>query len=462
MPGWTEPTASAQMLLVATSPCGGGIESAGLFVNRCVVHGIDLYFEVDDTLPTRVPPGIQSVMAVVIDVSLVEANRETLRRYEHAGARIYLMADTDPATPNATLNWTGLLTLHLITIDAGLTPRHPAMRRRMIGRDEHQLFNDLSERLLKRESTRWYDATRYQWEAMLDGHELTGDQRYLDTARKQMRHMVDHVPNDLSNCDTVSPLDPMLRLYQCTGEPWLLDTARKMFDRYLQCVPRWRGVFVNFEVYANHARSEIVWQVLPGLMRLARVTGEPKYAEVVFDQYEKIHGMLFDTEQGLWHHGVGVAGRTEGFWARGVAFTMFGSLLLLELTEADDPRRDLLHDAVTASVERLAQLQDVEGFWHCVVDKPWTQPESSGTAWIGAAVRRGIRLGLVDGRHQPVADLAWDAVKTRIWRGDFPGHMTATTTTHIPGYYHTRQLSDTGWAHFAFRAACECRRASGA
>lgn len=451
--------ASSAAELVILPPPGPLCEAVRAFVGRCLIHGVGFFCEPCDRLPRALPSESVGVKAVVIDQSHMPAHREAIERYRAIGVPVYVMTDgSEPVEPNAALRWSHEPTFHAIVFDAGLTVDNPAFRRAMGDRDEADLYQDLHAVLLAHADVRWYDATRYQWACLLDAYELTGESRDLDAVDQQVAHAIDHVSNDLSNCDCVAPLLPVLRLYEHTQNARLLDYARAQFDRYLQITPTWRGALVNFRVYARHVRSEILWQVLPGLMRLGRITGDPGYTDTALNQFERLHDLLFDSQQGLWRHGMAADRASAAFWARGAAYTLLANVLLLEAAPSADPRTERMHATLQASAERLRQLQDASGFWHSVLGQPLSECESSGTAWLVAAFERGVRSGLLDADYRRCAEAAWAATKSRIWQGRFPGHMTATTVSPIASYYHKIHLSDHGWSHFAFRALCERMR----
>lgn len=447
---------SAELIIV---PPRGEPQAAAEFATRCVIEGIDFYFEEGDRLADAVPAGLSGVRAIVIEDDEVAPNADAIAKYVDAGAEVYRMRRANAATvPNATLSWNGDKTFHAICFDADLTYRHPGFRRKMLDRPDQRLLTELGERVLNSENTRWYDAVRYQWAGMVDGYEITGDERFLRTASDQMLAAIDLIPNDLTNCDTVAPLNPMLRVYEQTRDQRLLDYSIRMFERYLEITPRWRGCLVNFIVYPNQARSEILLQVLPGLMRLARVTGKDHYAQVAMDQYAKLRPLLFNEERGLWHHGYGRGGRAQGFWARGVSFTLQGELHMLEQSRPADPHRELLLKSFQRGAASLTALQNSRGFWYGTVDEPDTQDESSGTAWMCGVLHLGMRLEFLGSEYQPAADRAWEAVKSRIWQGGYPGHMVGTGICKNRSYYLKQPLSDGGWSHFAYHAACERMR----
>jgi len=196
-------------------------------------------------------------------------------------------------------------------------------------------------------------------------------------------------------------------------------------------------------------------------MLLARITGRDRYSEVALEQFEELHRLLYCKEMGLWHHGLAAGGLTPSFWARGMAFSFLGILQVLELTDRNDRRFGEVQGILKKMARRIRALQDGSGFWFWIVDDPASEWESSGTAWVGAAMERGMRLGFLDLSYRECADRAWMAVQSRVWQGYFPGHGCATTASKIAAYYGKKLLSPVGWTHFAFRAACERRRALG-
>jgi unsaturated rhamnogalacturonyl hydrolase len=246
-----------------------------------------------------------------------------------------------------------------------------------------------------------------------------------------------------------------LRAYRHTKEPLLLDYSVEKFNRYLEITPRFRGCLVNFGVYPNNVRTEILWQVLPGIMLLARVTGDDKYARLAMDEYARLHELLFDKERNLWCHGGNRSGRSTGFWARGAAFSLLADAMLLEQARPTDPHYDLCLRTFKNGAASVAKFQRDDGFWPCVIDAPDSQPESSGAAWTAGALELGMRLGHLGNEFRPVADRAFEAVKSRIWQGDYPGHMVATTISKDRTYYIKRPLNDAGWSHFPHRAFTE-------
>lgn len=452
------PASTAEVLIIP--PEHDGQDEVATFVRRCIVAGIDFHFEADDRLPVSVPVGVSGVRAIFVDASRIAAEQSKLDAYRAKGATFYRMrVDSDPSLPNSTQSWMSPRMLHMATVDAGLTVPSENLRRKLLARDEAVLFRRLADQLNRWQAAYWYDTTCYNWEMMLDVSELTGDAHYADTAYEQMRRLMRDVPNHVGNCDTIAPFRPMLRVAHERQDAKIIAFVREHVDRYLEATPRYRGCLVNFVEYPNNARAEILWQVLPSLMALGRVVDERSYTEVAWEQYERLHSLLYDPARKLWRHGIGPAGPTTVFWSRLLGFTLLANLMLLELTDEREPVHSLMLRTFRDGCSTLPRFQRPDGFFNSIVDEPFPSPESSGPAWIGAAVTRGRRLGYLGPELDEVAERAAEAVRTRVWDGDYPGHMTATTVSHVPGYYHRMPLSDTGWPQFPLRLMCERLRA---
>lgn len=449
--------AQAQVLIIPPAHDPDG--AAAAFVRRCVVWGIDFYFEPGDRLPAGVPRDVAGVRAVFVDASRSDANHAVLDAYRAAGARVYVLrTSADPGVPNGTDAWAAPNLLHMATVDAGLATASEHLRRRLLARDEAALFCQLAQKLKQSRAQLWYDATSYNWDMLLDVAEVTGEDAYAAAAYEQMQRMMRDVANELTNCDCVAPFRPMLRAAARYGDDAVVDYVKRHVDRYLAITPRYRGCLSNFATFCHHARSEVLWQVLPGIMKLAETTGDPAYAHVAGEQFARFRELLFDPSRRTWWHAVGPAGLSGRCWARGAGFVLMANVLLLEMSDAASPGYDVLLRTFREACAPLEAFQSEDGFFYSVLDDPNTQRESSGTAFMAAALLRGRRLGYLDAKYDPVARSACEAVLSRVWDGGFPGHMTATTASRVEGYYHKIQLADTGWAHFALRPMCEMRR----
>lgn len=127
---------------------------------------------------------------------------------------------------------------------------------------------------------------------------------------------------------------------------------------------------------------------------------------------------LADPVTGLWYHGWTFQGRhnfAKAFWARGNSWITIAIPELLAIVPDLSPalHRHLVR-LLEAQTTRLAALQCEDGFFHSLLDDPISPIEASATAGIAYGVSRGIALGLLSTKLQPVVDKGFAAVLTCI------------------------------------------------
>ena len=200
--------------LIAIIPRDDSRKLLPSFLGQCINYGIDFYFEEGDSIPQKVPSGVDNVRAVVLDHSDYEANRTIIEEYSRQGAIIHVFNAGRESGPQLTTPWDNYNIFHQMSFQCGFTVDSPQFREKMLALSEEQVFESLQNQMLSMDETRWYDATRYIWEGLLDGYEVTGDVRYLDLVRSQIAYAMANQENHLENCDCVSPFPALLRLYQ--------------------------------------------------------------------------------------------------------------------------------------------------------------------------------------------------------------------------------------------------------
>ncbi|MDE6340058.1 MAG: glycoside hydrolase family 88 protein, partial [Muribaculaceae bacterium] len=91
----------------------------------------------------------------------------------------------------------------------------------------------------------------------------------------------------------------------------------------------------------------------------------------------------------------------------------------------------------------LAQLQGIAGFWHQLLDRPETYEETSATAIFAYALAHGVNEGWLEpATFGPVAQLAWEAVSTKINdKGEVEDVCVGTGMGFDPAYYAYRPVS---------------------
>ena len=194
-------------------------------------------------------------------------------------------------------------------------------------------------------------------------------------------------------------------LYERTGNSAYLDLARSAADLGFKA-----DGSLKVSMPFHNEMSDSVFMGSAILARVGRLTGESRYFRMALQHLRFVQALDLRPD-GLYRH----SPLDHAAWGRGNGFPALGLALAL----SDWPRQELGHqevqDSLRAHLRALARHQDPSGAWHQVVDRSESYREFTSTAMIGFAVMRGLRKGWLDrDEFEPVADLAWKAVQTRI------------------------------------------------
>ncbi len=156
----------------------------------------------------------------------------------------------------------------------------------------------------------------------------------------------------------------------------------------------------------NNEMSDGVFMGCPIMAQAGKLTGDAKYTAASVDHLKFMQGLCL-RKDGIYRH----SPLDEAAWGRGNAFPALGMALTLEAMGASpDPYvlksfRDLM--------AALRPLQDQDGLWHQVIDKPASYAEYSCTAMIGASMHMAIRNRWIDRSYGRTVDRAWNAILAR-------------------------------------------------
>lgn len=117
---------------------------------------------------------------------------------------------------------------------------------------------------------------------------------------------------------------------------------------------------------------------------------------------------LYEKKNGLFYHGWTFIENNnfgEIFWCRGNSWFTLGLMEFIESSEEyiEKGTKEFMLATYRAQVEKLAELQDVSGGWHTVLDDKDSYLETSGTASIVAGIFKGIQSGILDKKYEEVA-----------------------------------------------------------
>lgn len=216
---------------------------------------------------------------------------------------------------------------------------------------------------------------------------------------------------------------PMLRVYERTKDPRYLEAAKLQADAILRA-PRTRDGGISCRFESKELWVDFIYLMGPFLASYGRLTGEQKYIDEAFAQYE-VHGRhLIDPFTNLTRHAWCETPNhypQSTLWARGNGWLVCAALDLLEIAP-DHERAKYLQDTCRAALVAMHSLQDRSGFLRHILDDPFSKFEASSTAMFAYAAAKAAERGLVDKSFVDSALKGWRAVALSIGDdGAIPG-----------------------------------------
>ena len=312
--------------------------------------------------------------------------------------------------------------------------------------------------------------TSYEWGvmymALLDAAEILNEPAYKDYVTDRIGFLAKTAPAFKELNQRTGKSDGQMRQ---VISPATLDDAGAMSAAYMlasmanpgldlkEIIDRYNNI-VEFKtlrlpdgtIARNRPHHNSVWlddmfMALPSMAVRSRYTGDPAYVNDAGKTAVKFIEKMWMPEKKLFRHGYveGLPQEPEMAWGRANGWAILTLCRLLDEMPDNSPERDILLDIYRQHVNGLASRQGKDGFWHQLLDRDDSYPETSATAIMAYAIAHGINNGWIDATvYGPVAQLAWEAVSTKITpRGEVEGVCVGTGMGFDPAYYYYRPVS---------------------
>jgi unsaturated rhamnogalacturonyl hydrolase len=165
---------------------------------------------------------------------------------------------------------------------------------------------------------------------------------------------------------------------------------------------------------------DALYMAPPTFARLSAITKNRKYMDYADQQYWDVVDYLYSKDEHLFFRDKtsftkkAVNGKPI-FWSRGNGWVMAGLAHLLQAMPADYPTRPKYIALMNEMAEKIATLQQPDGFWRVSLLDPeeHTGKETSGTGFYCFAMAWGINNGVLPrDRYLPAVQKAWAALQT--------------------------------------------------
>lgn len=195
--------------------------------------------------------------------------------------------------------------------------------------------------------------------------------------------------------------------------------------------PQWESVWAD-DMYMS----------VPFLINMYVMTGDKAYADDAVRQILQMSKRLFDPEMNIFDHGWNVTSADYDphfYWGRANGWVLMSMAEVLDRLPEGYAGREEILTLYRKMVQKLANLQGGNGFWHNLLDKSDSFEESSCTAIFTYAIAKGINEGWISHVYGPVAVTGWNATKSAVRKdGAVDWCAEGTTFAHDNSYYYHR------------------------
>lgn len=311
--------------------------------------------------------------------------------------------------------------------------------------------------------------TSYEWgvtySAMLSAGDAMGDAAYRDYALSRMTLLADEAPQSAELYRQGKLIDPLMRK---VVDPHALDDAgaictamikamlndpklgyRACIDRYADYVMNREyrlsdGTFARQRPHKNTVWLDDMFMGIPTVVYMGRLTGEQRYYDEAVRQVLQFAQRMWVSEKALFRHGwvEAMEPHPTFHWGRANGWAILTLCEVLDALPADYPGRDSILQLLQRHIGGLAALQDKEGFWHQLLDRPDTYLEASCTAIFTYCIAHAINQGWISAlAYGPVAQLGWHAVERSVnERGQIENVCVGTGMGFDPAFYAYRPV----------------------
>ncbi len=310
-----------------------------------------------------------------------------------------------------------------------------------------------------------YRLTSYEWavmyDALLDATKITGDKKYADYVSDRIRFLAEEADKagdvsedgQLRQVKDPKTLDDAGAMAGAWMRAAMADSTLKIspyIEQYWAVVEQSPVHLADGTIARNRPHYNAIWlddmfMALPSMAVRSQYKEHPEQLDETARIASGFFKRMWMPEKKIFRHGYleDATHQPSMAWGRANGWAILTLCQLLDYLPENHPKRAEILDIYRQHAEGLAELQGIDGFWHQLLDRPETYEETSATAIFAYALAHGVNEGWLEATtYGPVAQLAWEAVSTKINpKGEVEGVCVGTGMGFDPAYYAYRPVS---------------------
>ena len=207
-------------------------------------------------------------------------------------------------------------------------------------------------------------------------------------------------------------------------------TNREAYVKYIDCMLKYakdeQVRFPGSNIYTRLTPEKYTTWVddmfmgIPFLIQAAQYATTPEEKKLFLDdaanQAVRFNEQVWNKEANLYMHAKYSEREVKlPYWSRANGWGIWATTEVLKALPKNHPNYKIILTHYRKHVDALVALQNKNGFWLQVLDRPDSREEVSGTAIFTMAIARGITNGWLNAKkYRPYALKGWEALKTQI------------------------------------------------
>lgn len=297
------------------------------------------------------------------------------------------------------------------------------------------------------------------FESLLEIYQMTGDRNYRDYVLAVMYR------RNIRLDDTIPYRDQPFghlnyKLYEVTGDQHLVAPFIAQSLLYFYEISRtYEGMVLHRGTKGTNILIDSMQDYATRMARLGKLIGAETFFQECVKQFSLHRYLLRNPNTGLWSQGRGweehhPSTLSPGAWSRGHGWLLRGLVNSMMAVPQHSEYFLKLNGYLLELFDTLLPLQDNEGMWHVLLDRPLTDspPETSGTAMIAWALFKALQQKFIQGEaYWKSANKAFASISRLVdekgmIHGVCPGPGTLNSE-YYRSYLHTKFSEDEhhGW-----------------
>jgi len=185
--------------------------------------------------------------------------------------------------------------------------------------------------------------------------------------------------------------------YESSERSEHLAFAQRVADYFMSAAPRTADGTLTHDT--GRVWVDTLLGTVPFLIKMSQVSGDDIYADEAISQAIKHAAHLQNPTSGLYYHAWDESGSDPAgqvYWGRGNGWALLADVAVLSAITPTHPLRATVLDIMQKQAAGLRPLQDASGLWHTVLTRSDSYLETSASALIGYAFKRGIQEEWLD------------------------------------------------------------------